>query len=635
MSESELLISIIKDIKKQIASRQQGYSIGGNIQELSSNGYKIKIRTDCSGFVSACVSCLRKKNIIFSTYTEVNSLVPNGFEKLSFPGWDNLKQGDILLKDTHTEFFAYNDKGKHYVWNCGSNYSCNSYGVTESYSGPYHTVLRLKDNKKGEVTMSNSPLVAYTRISPNQSGAKKYKIDRITPHCIVGQMGIESLGEWFSKPSTQASSNYGIGFDGRVGMYVEEKNRAWTSSSSENDNRAVTIECASDLKPPYAFNDTVFNSLVKLCIDICKRNGKNKLVWPGSKAATLSYTPKSNEMLLTVHRYFSSTACFPIDTELFTKDGWKQIKDINIGDEIAAITNLFNFKYEFQSVYDKIDEKEEEVYRLMNGITSTFDHRMVYKIENGKYIIDTFENMVKNDVVYIPKVDSINDINVIVEKELVQPAIQGSYKTKVSCISVPSGIILIRQNGKMFITGNCPGDWLMSKLTKLVTLVNQGLGGVVVDQKFIKNEIVMYNGDVHYLSTTSVSGNKCKPGLAKVNSYDPKGSHNYHLIGIKGGSGVYGWVDEKNISKVTSGESKPSETKPTTPVFKEYEVRVKTPYLNIRKGPGTNNSTIGKYTGMGVFTISKESNGEGAPKWGLLKSGEGWIALNPDYVEKI
>jgi muramidase (flagellum-specific) len=626
MNELDLLVSIIKDIKKQIASRKQGYKIGGNKQELSSNGYKINIRTDCSGFVSAVISCLRKKNISFSTYDEVSTLTQNGFIALSFPGWDNLKQGDILLKDTHTEFFAYNENGKHYVWNCGSDSSCNTPGVTQSYSGPYHTILRLN---KGEIKMSNSPLVAYTRLSPNHSGSRKNKISRITPHCIVGQMGIESLGEWFSKSSTRASSNYGIGFDGRVGMYVEEKNRAWTSSSSDNDNKAVTIECASELKSPFAFKDVVFDSLVKLCIDICKRNGKNKLIWPGSKAATLLYNPKDNEMLLTVHRYFSNTACFPIETELFTKDGWKQIKDINIGDEVAAITNLFNFKYEFQSVYDKIDEREEEVYRLMNGITSTFDHRMVYKVENGKYIIDTFENMVKNDIIYMPKVDSINDINAIVEKELVKAGIQGSYKTKVSCVSVPSGIILIRQNGKMFITGNCPGDWLMSKLTKLCNLVNEGLGSSNNIQKFNKNEIVMYNGDVHYLSTTSISGNKCKPGLAKVNSYDPKGSHNYHLIGIKGGSGVYGWVDEKNISKVTQEKPKEENT------FKEYIVKVKTPYLNIRKGPGTNFATIGKFTGLGDFTIIKESAGQGADKWGLLKSGEGWIALNPTYVEKI
>lgn len=157
--------------------------------------------------------------------------------------------------------------------------------------------------------MSNSPLVTYTRLSPNHSGARRYAITRITPHCVVGQLSVETLGSIFAPRSRNASCQYGIGADGRVGMYVEEKNRAWTSSSSDNDNRAVTIECASDLKHPYAFNDTVYNRLIDLCVDICKRNGKKKLLWLGSKEKALSYTPKSDEMILTAHRWFGSTVC--------------------------------------------------------------------------------------------------------------------------------------------------------------------------------------------------------------------------------------------------------------------------------------------------------------------------------------
>lgn len=156
--------------------------------------------------------------------------------------------------------------------------------------------------------MSNSGLVSYTRLSPNHSGARTSKIDRITPHCVVGQITVESLGSIFAPTSRQASSNYGIGSDGRVGMYVEEKNRSWCSSSWENDQRAVTIECASDTKHPYAFNTTVYNKLIDLCTDICKRNGKTKLLYLG-KDKTLSYTPKSNEMILSAHRWFASTAC--------------------------------------------------------------------------------------------------------------------------------------------------------------------------------------------------------------------------------------------------------------------------------------------------------------------------------------
>ena len=135
------------------------------------------------------------------------------------------------------------------------------------------------------------------------------KIDRITPHCVVGQCTAEGLGDWFYKSSTQASSNYGIDKNGRVGMYVEEKNRSWCSSSNANDQRAVTIECASDTKEPYRMNSKVYATLVKLCVDICKRNGKKKLIWFGDKAKTLNYTPKSDEMILTVHRWFANKSC--------------------------------------------------------------------------------------------------------------------------------------------------------------------------------------------------------------------------------------------------------------------------------------------------------------------------------------
>lgn len=156
---------------------------------------------------------------------------------------------------------------------------------------------------------TNSSMVSYTKLSPNHSGQRIHCIDRITPHCVVGQCSVETLGNIFLPTSRQASSNYGIGPDGRVGMYVEEKNRSWCSSSNANDQRAVTIECASDTMEPYAFKNVVYNRLVELCTDICKRNGKTKLLWLGDKAKTLNYSPKPDEMVLTVHRWFASKSC--------------------------------------------------------------------------------------------------------------------------------------------------------------------------------------------------------------------------------------------------------------------------------------------------------------------------------------
>lgn len=156
---------------------------------------------------------------------------------------------------------------------------------------------------------TNSSLVSYVKLSPNNSGERTHSIDRITPHCVVGQASVESLGEIFANPAREASSTYGIGEDGRVGMYVEEKNRSWCTGSKTNDQRAITIECASDSFAPFAFKDVVYNKLIDLCVDICKRNGKTKLVWFSDKDTCVNYEPKAGEMQLTVHRYFQATQC--------------------------------------------------------------------------------------------------------------------------------------------------------------------------------------------------------------------------------------------------------------------------------------------------------------------------------------
>jgi len=156
---------------------------------------------------------------------------------------------------------------------------------------------------------TNSSMVAYTKLSPNHSGQRTHAIDRISPHCVVGQCTAEGLGDWFYKSSTQASSNYGIDKNGRVGLYVEEKNRSWCTSSNDNDQRAITIECASDTTEPYTMNNTVYETLIKLCTDICKRNGKKKLLWFADKDKSLNYAPKSDEMVITVHRWFANKSC--------------------------------------------------------------------------------------------------------------------------------------------------------------------------------------------------------------------------------------------------------------------------------------------------------------------------------------
>lgn len=153
---------------------------------------------------------------------------------------------------------------------------------------------------------TNSPLVSYTKISPNRTKNRNHAIDTITIHCVVGQCSVQTLGEVFAPTSRQASSNYGVGYDGKIGMYCEEKDRSWCSSNAANDHRAITIEVASDTTEPYAVNAKAYAALLDLVTDICKRNGIKKLVWSTSKNDRVNHLNGCN---MTVHRDYANKSC--------------------------------------------------------------------------------------------------------------------------------------------------------------------------------------------------------------------------------------------------------------------------------------------------------------------------------------
>jgi hypothetical protein len=157
--------------------------------------------------------------------------------------------------------------------------------------------------------MSNSALATYTLISPNRNSPRQRSIDRVTVHCFVGQVTAKRGCEVFQPKSKQASCNYVVGCDGSIGLCVEEKDRSWCSSSRENDNRAITIEVASETYEPYAVTYAAYDALLRLLTDICKRYGKTHLIWFGDKTQTLNYTPKPHEMVMTVHRWFANKSC--------------------------------------------------------------------------------------------------------------------------------------------------------------------------------------------------------------------------------------------------------------------------------------------------------------------------------------
>ena len=149
------------------------------------------------------------------------------------------------------------------------------------------------------------------RISPNRNSPRNHKIDRLTIHCFVGQVTAEQGLAVFAKKSKKASCNYVVGCDGSVGLCVPEGDRSWCSSSAANDNRAITIEVASNTTHPYAVTDKAMDALLDLIEDICRRNGKDKLIWFGAnyRTVSLNYQPRDNEMVMTVHRWFAAKEC--------------------------------------------------------------------------------------------------------------------------------------------------------------------------------------------------------------------------------------------------------------------------------------------------------------------------------------
>lgn len=154
-------------------------------------------------------------------------------------------------------------------------------------------------------TMSNSPLVTYTNITKNKTSPRNHAIDTITIHCIVGQWTAKQGCDYFATTDRQCSANYVVGKDGSIGLSVDEADRSWCSSSRDNDNRAITIEVASDTEHPYAVTAEAYAALIDLLVDICQRNGIKQLLWKADK----NLIGQVDQQNMTVHRWFANKAC--------------------------------------------------------------------------------------------------------------------------------------------------------------------------------------------------------------------------------------------------------------------------------------------------------------------------------------
>lgn len=203
--------------------------------------------------------------------------------------------------------------------------------------------------------MSNSPLVTYTKLSPNHSGRRNHVIDTVSIHCMAGNASVETCGALFADPARKASSNYGIGSDGRIALYVDEANRSWCTSNAANDHRAITIEVANNGgAPDWPVSDKAYAALLDLLTDICRRNNIKELLWKGNKSL-IGQVGKQN---MTVHRWFAAKAC-PGDY-LYNRHG-----------EIAAEVNR-RLKGEDESV---------DIAKLISEMTNKQAYQLMQKAE--------------------------------------------------------------------------------------------------------------------------------------------------------------------------------------------------------------------------------------------------------------
>lgn len=437
--------------------------------------------------------------------------------------------------------------------------------------------------------MSNSSLINYEILSPNHSGKRTHAIDRITPHCVVGQLTAKNIAACFPK-GRNASCNYGIGTNGDIVLIVDEGNRSWCSSSGANDQRAVTIECASDMKEPYTMNDKVYSTLIELCIDICKRNGKNKLIWIPDKNKALAYVPKSNEMLLTVHRWFAAKSC---------PGNW---------------------------LYSRLGDLATKVTSKLNGGTT--------KPVN----IANIGTLKASDLINLSEKDLIEKVGKLFTEDNKNSGVLASVSMAQFILESGWGKSELAQKANNFfgmkksLSGNTwsGSTWDGSSVYQKPTQEFDGNKYITITADFRKYPDIAKSIADH---SAYLLGAKNGLGLRYEGLKDETNYKKAIAIIKNGGYATSPTYIEKVCSIIEKWNltrfdyKKPATSSPSTTSFK---VKVLIDNLNYRSEPSMNGVVKGQ-TGKGVFTILEVKNG-----WGRLKSGVGWIYLqNPKYCVKI
>lgn len=516
-----------------------------------------------------------------------------------------------------------------------------------------------------------SKLASVTKLSPNHSGKRNHAVDRITPHCFVGQVTVERGLEVFLPSSKQASCQYVIAKDGAVGCSVDEENRSWCTSSSSNDHRAITIECASDTVHPYTMNSSVYDKLIELCVDICQRYGKKKLIWIADKNQALAYEPKADEMQITVHRWFANKAC-PGDW-LFNRLGEvaktvtnrlsqgvvvepktglqaRDLVGLSEASTIAKVAPLFTAdqkksgvlasvsfaQFILESGYAKSELAQAAnncfgMKKSLSGNTwggSTWDGSSIYTKKTQEQNPDgTYETITADFRKYACIEDSIAD-----HSAYLLGAKNGSklrYTGLKGCTDYKKAAQIIKDGG--YATS-------LDYVSKLCAIIEKwNLTQYDVQPQNRTNNLP----DTPFTVTVIVNDlNIRKAPEMGNNIVGQTGKGVFTILEVKNGWGRLksglGWIYLENSDYCTINGTVQATPKP----FEPYKVRVKVSDLNIRKDATIDSGAVG-YTGKGVFTIIEEKTGKVNKSgktglWGKLKSGMGWICLEySDYTEKV
>ena len=339
--------------------------------------------------------------------------------------------------------------------------------------------------------MSNSPLVVYTKLSPNHSGKRTKKIDTITIHCMAGNCSVETCGNLFASSARQASSNYGIGTDGRIALYVDEANRSWCTSSNANDQRAVTIEVANNGgAPDWPVSAKAYAALLDLVTDICKRNGIKRLVWSTRKNDRVNHLNGCN---MTVHRDYANKSC-PGDY-LYNRHG-----------QIAAEVNK----------------------RL--GITDAGGST------GGQTSGNTETGLKVGDVVDFKGTQHYTSA-AAKDAKICKPG-------KATITAVAAGKAHPYHLKAVSGGGSTVYGW--------VNAADISTGNTETGLKV--GDVVDFKGTQHYTSAAAKDAKICKPGKATITAVAAGKAHPYHLKAVSGGgSTVYGWVNAADISTGSTG----------------------------------------------------------------------------------